>query len=64
MQNKEKISKNVNPKNVIKLKKEQIKKHKINSKKESAITLIALVITIVLNSSYLAMARMNRFEKI
>ena len=45
MQNKEKISKNVNPKNVIKLKKEQIKKHKINSKKESAITLIALVIT-------------------
>ena len=28
------------------------------------ITLIALVITIVLNSSYLAMARMNRFEKI
>ena len=45
MQNKEKISKNVNPKNVIKLKKEQIKKHNINSKKESAITLIALVIT-------------------
>ena len=33
-------------------------------KKENAITLIALVITIVLNSSYLAMARMNRFEKI
>mgnify|MGYP006073594037 CR=1 len=28
------------------------------------ITLIALVITIVLNSSYLAMARMNKFEKI
>ena len=49
MQNKEKISKNVNQKNVIKLKKEQIKKHKTNSKKESAITLIALVITIALN---------------
>ena len=32
--------------------------------KENGITLIALVITIVLNSSYLAMARMNRFEKI
>ena len=31
---------------------------------EGGITLIALVITIVLNSSYLAMARMNRFEKI
>ena len=30
----------------------------------NGITLIALVITIVLNSSYLAMARMNRFEKI
>ena len=36
-----------------------------NFKKSSkGITLIALVITIVLNSSYLAMARMNRFEKI
>ena len=37
-----------------------------SSKKKSmnGITLIALVITIVLNSSYLAMARMNRFEKI
>lgn len=31
---------------------------------KKGITLIALVITIVLNSSYLAMARMNRFEKI
>ena len=30
----------------------------------NGITLIALVITIVLNSSYLAMARMNKFEKI
>ena len=36
----------------------------ITNKKEKGITLIALVITIVLNSSYLAMARMNRFEKI
>ena len=34
-------------------------------KKETrGITLIALVITIVLNFSYLEMARMNRFEKI
>ena len=37
---------------------------KIKSKNTKGITLIALVITIVLNSSYLAMARMNRFEKI
>lgn len=34
------------------------------TRKNRGITLIALVITIVLNSSYLAMARMNRFEKI
>ena len=33
-------------------------------RREAGITLLALVITIVLNSSYLAMARMNRFEKI
>ena len=39
-------------------------KTKNQLKNENAITLIALVITIVLNSSYLAMARMNRFEKI
>ena len=32
--------------------------------KTQGITLIALVITIVLNFSYLEMARMNRFEKI
>ena len=38
--------------------------HTISLKKEKGITLIALVITIVLNSSYLAMDRMNRFEKI
>lgn len=31
---------------------------------ERGITLIALVITIVLNFSYLEMARMNKFEKI
>ena len=30
----------------------------------SGITLIALVVTIVLNSSYLAMERMNKIEKI
>ena len=37
-----------------------------SSKKKSmnGITLIALVITIVLNSSYLAMERMNKIEKI
>ncbi len=35
---------------------------KLKSKK--GITLIALVITIVLNSSYLAMDRMNKIEKI
>lgn len=32
--------------------------------KNKGITLIALVITIVLNFSYLEMARMNKFEKI
>ena len=31
---------------------------------KKGITLIALVITIVLNSSYLAMERMNKIEKI
>lgn len=33
-------------------------------KQAKGITLIALVITIVLNSSYLAMERMNKIEKI
>ena len=33
-------------------------------KNSKGITLIALVITIVLNFSYLEMARMNKFEKI
>ncbi len=37
---------------------------KILKRKEKGITLIALVITIVLNSSYLAMDRMNKIEKI
>ena len=32
--------------------------------RNTGITLIALVITIVLNSSYLAMGQMNKFEKI
>ena len=44
-----------------KLKKEQ---RKTKSKQANGITLIALVITIVLNSSYLAMDRMNKIEKI
>ena len=35
---------------------------KVNNKK--GITLIALVVTIVLNCSCLAMERMNKFEKI
>ena len=33
-------------------------------KPNKGITLIALVLTIVLNFSYLEMARMNKFEKI
>ena len=38
------------------------KTEKLTNRK--GITLIALVITIVLNFSYLEMARMNKFEKI
>ena len=34
-----------------------------NQNKMRGITLVALVITIVLNSSYLAMGRMNKIEK-
>ena len=34
------------------------------AKEKNGITLIALVITIVLNSSYLAMDRINKIEKI
>ena len=41
----------------------RISKNKI-LERAKGITLIALIITIVLNSSYLAMARMNKFEKI
>ena len=37
---------------------------KIKETSNNGITLIALVITIVLNFSYLEMARMNKFEKI
>jgi len=40
------------------------KEIKVIEKHEKGITLIALVITIVLNFSYLEMARMNKFEKI
>lgn len=39
-------------------------KEKDMAKRQTGITLIALVITIVLNFSYLEMARMNKFEKI
>ena len=42
--------------------KEMVKQMK--EKEIRGITLIALVITIVLNCSYLAMEQMNRFEKI
>ena len=41
-----------------------MKGEKGKNMRNKGITLIALVITIVLNSSYLAMARMNKFEKI
>ena len=36
----------------------------IKKKSERGITIVVLVITIVLNSSYLAMERMNKIEKI
>ena len=49
-------------KEIVKNNKENMKKNIV--KRQTGITLIALVITIVLNSSYLAMARMNKFEKI
>ena len=45
--------------------KKKMKKTKnVKLKSGKGITLIALVITIVLNFSYLEMARMNKFEKI
>ena len=42
----------------------EMKGEKVKNMRNKGITLIALVITIVLNFSYLEMARMNRFEKI
>ena len=36
----------------------------LKNSRQKGITLIALVVTIVLNFSYLEMARMNKFEKI
>ena len=51
-------------KKISKEKQEKIKIRYLNLKKEKAITLISLVITIVLNSSYLAMDRINKIEKI
>ena len=36
----------------------------VKTNRATGITLVALVITIVLNSSYLAMERMNKIEKI
>ena len=44
--------------------KEILKQRGQKNKYERGITLIALVITIVLNSSYLAMDRINKIEKI
>ena len=46
------------------MKKTNAKKEKLKKHSNKGITLIALVITIVLNSSYLAMERMNKIEKI
>ena len=54
MQNKN-VKKNFTEEDMIK------RKFEINNE---GITLIALVVTIVLNFSYLEMARMNKFEKI
>ena len=48
--------------NMEKLKNKRIKEK--FKKNKRGITLIALVVTIVLNSSYLAMERMNKIEKI
>ncbi len=42
--------------------KKETKEKRIKSNK--GITILALVITVVLNSSYLAMERMNKIEKI
>ena len=45
-------------------KEEKMKRRTKKFDRNKGITLIALVITIVLNFSYLEMARMNKFEKI
>ena len=42
----------------------ELKGEKGKNMRNRGITLIALVITIVLNSSYLAMDRINKIEKI
>ena len=42
----------------------ELKGEKGKNMRNKGITLIALVITIVLNSSYLAMDQMNKIEKI
>ena len=57
----EEKDRNMKEKNNLKSKTTTLKEIKKSSK---GITLIALVITIVLNFSYLEMARMNKFEKI
>ena len=49
-------------KEIVKNNKENMKKNIV--KRQTGITLIALVITIVLNCSYLAMDQMNKIEKI
>ncbi len=41
-----------------------VNKEENQKKKQKGITLVALVITIALNSSYLAMDQMNKIEKI
>ena len=45
-------------------KKNKGRQENLKNKKNNGITLIALVITIVLNCSYLAMDQMNKIEKI
>ena len=60
---KTKESKETSPKLIQGNKMKMKGQEKINQE-ENGITLIALIITIVLNSSYLAMERMNKIEKI
>ena len=60
----------INEENILKILTEininRYKRNRVENQKEHnrGITLIALVITIVLNSSYLAMDRINKIEKI